>query len=258
MLKFDDDTAKLLETAYLGADFRRRRQASFDSLTPRPGQVIGDIGCGNGLMTAELARAVGPQGMVMGIDPSADMLAAAKERLAQADNVRLLEGSAEALPVEDASLDGAVSLQVFEYVPDIRKALAEVARVLKPSGRLVIGDMHFGTLAWFSEVPDRMKRMAESWERHVADVATPVSLIPAMRATGYEVEAVDVLPMVDTELRPDGLAMMMLVLMENFAVSNGHVSAEEARAWADEQHALATEGRFFQSLNHFVIRARRL
>ena len=70
MLKFDAETTKILDDAYQGADITRRRQASFDALTPIPGETIIDIGCGNGLLTGELARAVGPKGRVIGIDPS--------------------------------------------------------------------------------------------------------------------------------------------------------------------------------------------
>ncbi|WP_082643624.1 methyltransferase domain-containing protein [Ruegeria denitrificans] len=73
MLKFDAETTRLLEIAYQGAELTRRRQASFDALRPAPGETILDVGCGNGMLTAELARAVGSDGYVIGIDPSADM-----------------------------------------------------------------------------------------------------------------------------------------------------------------------------------------
>lgn len=257
MLQFDDKTAALLETAYQGADFRRRRRASFDALAPRPGQRIADIGCGNGWLTLELALAVGETGQVIGVDPSADMLALARQRTTGMPQVRLVEGPAESLPLEDGSLDGALSVQVFEYLPETAGALAGIRRALRSGGRLVIGDMHFGTLAWHSDDPARMARMIESWNAHVADVASAASLVPAIRDAGFEVTGVRPVTTVDTDLRPDGLARMMLILMESYAVSQGHVPADEARAWAEEQEALAREGRFFHTLTHFVISARR-
>jgi SAM-dependent methyltransferase len=208
-------------------------------------------------MTLDLSRAVGADGTVTGIDPSDAMLASARQRCAGRGNVTLLEGSADALPLPDAGLDGAVSLQVFEYVADIPAALAELARVLRPGGRLVIGDMHFGTIAWHSADPDRMARMLASWDRHVVDRALPATLPASMRAAGFDV--LDVLPFnsCDVVLRPDGLAAMMLILVRNYAVANGHVPEEEARAWEAEQRALARDGRFFFSLTHFVTVARR-
>ena len=59
MLKFDGEVTRILDNAYQGADLTRRRQASFDALQPSPGETILDIGCGNGMLTVELARAVG-------------------------------------------------------------------------------------------------------------------------------------------------------------------------------------------------------
>ena len=95
MLKFDAETAKLLDIAYQGADITRRRQATFDALKPAPGETILDIGCGNGLLTAELARAVGPSGRIIGIDPSSDMMVAAKERCGDYECVELRAGFRE-------------------------------------------------------------------------------------------------------------------------------------------------------------------
>lgn len=257
MLKFDDETARLLEVAYQGADFRRRRAVSFGALDPKPGETLADIGCGNGLLTIDLAHAVGREGRVWGVDPSGDMLAKAADRLAGLDQATLAQGTADSLPVEDATLDGALSLQVFEYIADTATALTEVRRALKPGGRLVLGDMHFETLAWFSENPERMRRMMDSWDLHVADPISPVSLVQALRRCGFTVENVQPHTSVDTELRPDGLARMMTILMRSYAVSNGHVLAEEADAWFEEQEQLAREGRFFHTLTHFVITARK-
>lgn len=257
MLAFDRETSAQLERAYHGADFRRRRQASFDALAPRPGQRLADIGCGNGHLTRELALAVAPEGEVVGVDPSAEMLELARERLSDLPNANHCEGTADALPLDDASLDGALSLQVFEYLDDVPGALADARRVLRDGARLVIGDMHFGTLTWFSDDPARMSRMCASWDRHVASTDLPARLPALLRAAGFEVTDVAPLTLSDSTLRPDGLARMMLTLMEAYAVSNGHVPADEARAWRDEQESLAADGRFFMSLTHFVVSARK-
>lgn len=257
MLKFDQATSAILERAYQGADFRDRRRASFDALSPAPGQRLADIGCGNGLLTRELALAVGPTGHVVGIDPSPEMRTLACERVADLENTVILEGTADALPVVDGALDGALSLQVFEYLAEPYAALRDVLRALRPGGRLALGDMHFGTLAWHSDTPERMARMCASWNRHVADPDLPAKLPSLMRRAGFEVVSVAPLTFTDTTLRPDGIARMMMILMESYAVSNGHVSADEARAWVEEQEQLALDGRFFMTLTHFVLSARK-
>lgn len=257
MLQFDETTAALLEDAYQGSDFAMRRRANFDALGARRGETVLDLGCGNGLLTLDLSRAVGPQGQAIGIDPSAAMLDAARARCAGRGNTRLIEAGAQALPLDDASLDRAVSLQVFEYFNDCAGPLAELHRCLRPGGRLVLGDMHFGTLAWFSDDPGRMDRMRRAWDRHVADPALPARLPAHLHDAGFRGVEMAPLTFCDTVLRPDGLARMMIHLMTAYAVQNGHVERPEAEAWAAEQGDLARAGRFFFALTHFVCTATR-
>ena len=257
MLKFDTETTELLERAYQGAEITRRRQASFDALTPAPGETILDIGCGNGLLTAELARAVGTTGKIIGVDPSADMLAAAKDRCKSQDNIEFRDGLAHKLPVEDASVDKAVSVQVFEYIPDIEPALDDALRCLKPNGRLVISDLHFDSLIWFTDDPERMQTMKSAWDAHFASGSVPEQLPALLKARGHVVEDVRSMTMTDHQLKPDGMAIMMMHLMKQFTASNGYVTPEVAQAWFDEQVSLARNGRFFFSLSQFVVIGRK-
>lgn len=257
MLKFDKETTRLLDIVYQGADITRRRQASFDALRPKADETIVDIGCGNGLLTLELARAVGSGGKTIGVDPSSDMLGPAKERCKGFDWVDIMIGTANELPVETGTVDKAVSVQVFEYLDDIPGAIAEVQRVLKPGGKLVIGDIHLDSLVWFSDDKDRMNRMIESWDHHFTQRDVPAILPSIMRDTGFVVEDVTPITTCDHTLKPDGLATMMMQLMARYAVDNSHVSDNEASAWLEEQKTLAAEGRFFYALTHFVVSARK-
>jgi SAM-dependent methyltransferase len=257
MLKFDADTARFLELTYHGADFTRRRQASFDAIDPGPGETVLDIGCGNGMLCAELARAVGETGTVLGIDPSADMRRAAQERCREYAQVEILAGSAAALPVTDAVADKALSVQVFEYLEDLNGASQDAFRALRSGGLLAVGGMHFDTLAWFSDDPARMDRMIKAWDQHVQIRDSPAQLPSALRQAGFDVETVRPLTICDHRLKPDGLAAMMMRLMRRYAVDNGHVTESEAQAWFDEQECLAIDGRFFFSLTHFVVLARK-
>src|SRR5438067_6788447 len=100
--------------------------------------VLGDLGCGTGETSAALAPFVRH---VIAVDASAAMLQAARKRLQAFDNVELRRGDLEALPVDDARLDAATLMLVLHYVPEPANALNEVARVLKPGGRLLLVDM---------------------------------------------------------------------------------------------------------------------
>jgi ubiquinone/menaquinone biosynthesis C-methylase UbiE/DNA-binding transcriptional ArsR family regulator len=100
--------------------------------------TVGDLGCGTGQMTAALAPFVRH---VIAVDASAAMLQAARKRLHGFENVELRRGDLEALPIDDARLDAAMLALVLHHLPEPGRALAEVGRVLKPRGRLLIVDM---------------------------------------------------------------------------------------------------------------------
>ena len=103
-----------------------------------PDWTVGDLGTGTGAFAEMVAPFVG---RVIAIDRSAEMLSAAKSRLADHDNVEIRSGELEALPVESGSLDLAVLLLVLHYVVEPRQVLEEAFRSLAPGGRLVIVDM---------------------------------------------------------------------------------------------------------------------
>lgn len=100
--------------------------------------VIGDLGCGTGAASAELAPYAR---RVVAVDESKAMLAAARRRLHDHGNVELRSGALEALPLDDGELDAAVMSLVLHYVAEPVAALSEARRVLKPGGRLVVVDM---------------------------------------------------------------------------------------------------------------------
>ncbi len=114
------------------------------SLGPiQPGASVLDLGCGAGFDACVAAFAVGPSGRVVGCDLSADMLHVAnagREDLCLS-NIGFVQGDLEDLPLATAGIDVALSNGVLNLVPDKPKALREIARVLKPGGRLQACDM---------------------------------------------------------------------------------------------------------------------
>jgi ArsR family transcriptional regulator len=103
-----------------------------------PSWTVGDLGCGTGQSSAALAPFVS---RVIAVDASAAMLQAAKKRLSGFDNIDLRRGELESLPIDDAKLDAATLMLVLHHLPEPERALAEVSRVLKPGGRLLVVDM---------------------------------------------------------------------------------------------------------------------
>jgi len=103
-----------------------------------PAWVVGDLGCGTGQVTEALAPFVA---RVIAVDGSAAMLQAAKKRFHGIDNVDLRRGELETLPIDDARLDAAILTLVLHHLPEPERALADIARVVKPGGRAIIVDM---------------------------------------------------------------------------------------------------------------------
>ncbi len=258
MLKFDEQTTKLLEIAYQGGDVTRRRRKAFDALYLSEGDTVVDIGCGNGLLTEEIARAVGRKGRVVGVDPSTDMRAPARSRCDAFPTVQIEDGLANALPLRDGEANKAVAVQVLEYLPDIPSAIREAHRALRSGGRFVAVDTGCKTLDWFSEDKDRMLRVQAAWDHHYTE-AHVAALWPSLtRDAGFAAIEVEPFTFCDVTLRPDGIAFMLMHLMSRYAAENGHMTEAETKAWFDEQVELANQGRFFFSLTYYRMSAIKL
>jgi SAM-dependent methyltransferase len=102
-----------------------------------PGGIALDVGSGPGSVTASLARAAGPDGLALGVDISEPMLARAV-RAEASPQVGFLRADAQRLPLRDQTVDAVVSTAVLQLIPDPVAALAEIARVLRPGGRLAV------------------------------------------------------------------------------------------------------------------------
>src|SRR5262245_51218679 len=109
----------------------------------RAGEVVLDMGCGAGIDTLLAARAVGPEGRVIGLDMTPEMVERARRNAHDAGlgNVEVREGLMEAIPLEDASVDVVVSNGVLNLSTRKSRVLAEARRVLRPGGRVSIADL---------------------------------------------------------------------------------------------------------------------
>jgi len=256
-ISFDAELLPQLEALYHTTDVVRRRRLVREALSAESGERIIDVGCGPGFYATELLMDVGPAGSVLGVDRSAQMLAAARHRSAGHENIQLREGDATSLPVDDHSFDAALCVQVLEYVADVPAALSEMYRALRPGGRVVVWDVDWSTVSLNSSDPDRTRRILGAWDGHLTHPALPRTLSGQLREAGFADVEVEGHAFSTVELDPESFFGVMIGLVEGYVGGRNDVPAEELRAWSDDLRELAARGEFFIALMQFCFKARR-
>lgn len=228
---------------------RSYKSVMFHALDARPGQTVLDLGCGPGTDLSTLAKAVSPSGRVIGIDSSQKMVEQARRRTEGLSAVEVQLGDIHTLPLEDGSIDRARTERVLQHVADPARALAEARRVLRPGGRLVMGEPDWDSLA--IDYPDI--EVSRAYTRHVTDKVVRNGVIGRQLArlapdAGFAVLAV--VP-VTSVFRDVQAADQVLGLQRNTerAVSAGYLSALASQRWLDD----LAEGPFFAAVTLYVV-----
>jgi SAM-dependent methyltransferase len=148
----------------------------------RPGEIVVDLGCGAGMDSFLAARAVGPQGRVIGIDMTDAMLekARANARAAGYANVEFRKGFIEALPIEDESVDVILSNCVINLSPEKPKVYAEAHRVLRPGGRVMVSDVVLERV-----LPDALLQSIEAYIGCVGGASLREPYLQTVRDAGF-------------------------------------------------------------------------
>lgn len=154
---------------------------------PSAGTRVLDIGCGPGAAVRRAARAGAD---ALGVDPSPAMVRIAERRSRRHPGASFAAGHAADLPVDDASIDVAWTIAAFHHWPDTDAGLSEVARVLAPGGRLLIGEKRLRKEGGHGLTPDGTTRLLADLERHgFGDATTTDVRLVALRMTIIEARA---------------------------------------------------------------------
>jgi len=252
---FDARLAAIIADAYRAGDVVETRQRVVDALQPRLGERLLDLGCGPGYMTYKLARSVGTDGLVEGIDLSQDMLTIAEQACTGLPQAKHRIADIVDLPFEDDSFDGAVAMQALAFVEDLDRALAEIKRVLTPGGRLIVLDTDYDSVVWESADRDRMARVLKAYDDHCPWPDLPRRLPEQFQRSGLRLTRVEAVPMLATELSPNKLIHGVIGLWRNYVVGNDLIDEAEADAWLAEQYERSAAGTFFFCVDRFVFTA---
>lgn len=240
----------------------RIRSAYLDAAPSWTGARVLEVGCGTGVVSRDLARRVGPGGSVLGVDPSPWLLREA-ERLAQAQHLTNLEftrGDARNLDLPSDSFDAAVAHTVLCHVPDAAALIAELTRVVRPGGHLVLfdGDYAANTI----NHPDRptTDRIVAAWlENVVHDSRIMRRASELFRRAGLELVRFDGHVHVECGTVAEDTSFIWTWALFALQQARTHdaVTEREGAAWLADLRGLNERGELFGSVTYYSAVVRR-
>ncbi|GAA1157997.1 class I SAM-dependent methyltransferase [Kribbella jejuensis] len=223
---------------------------ALDQLAPAPGETAVDVGSGTGedvlAFTAYGARAIG-------VEPSPGLRAEAVRRAAGAP-VEYVEGQAEALPFEDASVDVLRSERVLQHVDHPAVAVAEMARVLRPGGRIALIDTDWGTAIIHPADPDVLQRMFGYFRGETANPYSGRRLRGLLAEAGLEITGETAATWIEPQ---EGATTGFVGMMHTTAARAGVITDAEAEAFTQTLRDTAERGAFHMSLTMYAVSARK-
>jgi SAM-dependent methyltransferase len=254
----DDFLAADLEVQIAALDHQSRlpgisrlRAWSLAVLGLKPGERVLDIGSGTGECARLLAEAVGDTGEAIGLDPNEGMRAEAGRR---ARGARFVDGNAYDLPFADGSLDAVTCERVFQHLTDPDRVAKEIARVLRPGGRVVITDIDWATAVIHPGDLDIVRAVTEAMRGGVTNPFAARRLPGQLVRAGLAVADIGSQAMLQSPAEATGPLVKMLGRM---AVDRGVIDADRCEKFLTELAAGAESGDFLMSVTMFAVLARR-
>ena len=233
-------TQRLMATSSAGI---ARRKIIMDNLNLKADTAIIDIGCGGGHLLELLAKSLGPDGIVYGLDPSEDQISQAQMKCADFKNVSLLNSSATKIDLESANCDVVTSTQTLEYIPDVDAALSECRRLLKSYGEFLNISILWDYFRFYGAEEKLNKRIHDAFRAHCSHQMLPMELPGKLKKLGYKNIKHRSLPFMITNRDQNSPARYTEKAMSAFALGQG-LSESEVQEWRDQLGKAETEGRF--------------
>jgi SAM-dependent methyltransferase len=252
-----DADAYLAYLDSVGEVFRDVIRFGVDALHLGAGGAVLDVGCGHGACLSLLAQRVGRSGRVAGIDASAAMVAAARRRVAAQGLAAVVQrGDARELPFGDSVFDAARIDRVLMFVRDPQGALAELARVVRPGGRLCVTEGDVGTHAIDADDVATTRTMLAALSDRSPQGWIGRRLRSMALDLGWKDVELQLVPILSTSYAEwnDRLGVESQAAL---AVSQGLVTQEAVASWLDDLRTRDAQGRFTATALLFVVTATR-
>ncbi|HEV8718134.1 MAG TPA: methyltransferase domain-containing protein [Candidatus Binatia bacterium] len=247
-----------LDTASAQEPIQAFKRRTFELLEVKPGAQLLDIGCGTGDDGRTLAQMVGSTGRVVGVDHSETMIAEARKR-AEGSNlpVEYQVGEAQHMDFANDTFDGCRAERVFMHVENPRQTLAEMIRITRPGGRIVVLDPDFETLI----IDAANRSLTRKILNFCCDRIVRNGWIGRQRPRLFrEAQLTDISIFADSWIQTNYTVFMQSLRFREFtdrAQEAGVVSATEAASWLEELEQASQEGRFFAAMTFFFVSGRK-
>ncbi|UJB72233.1 methyltransferase domain-containing protein (plasmid) [Acaryochloris sp. 'Moss Beach'] len=210
-----------LDTATAQAEMQRYKQKTYDLLAV-PGAFLLDVGCGTGEDAVALSKRVGPDGKVIGLDCSDALIQEARRRITVQDlPLTFKVGDVHHLKLADDSIDGCRADRLFMHIANRQQALAEMTRVTRPGGRILVREPDWDTLIVDHAHRDLTRQiLRQHFDHSIRHSASGGELFRLFHQAGLTQVAV-----ADTST----------LILTDFSTANRLFGLEDAAAWAKAQ-----------------------
>lgn len=254
-----DRLVQILEERGATSELAELRGRWLEFTGVRPGYHVLDVGCGTGVVTRDLAQRVGEQGRVVGVDRSRHLIQEAVRRVkGQGLEGRIEFRSADGavLPFPDGSFDLVLAATVFSHIPNGLEVLAEMARVTRSGGMVVVFDHDIDTIVVNASDRELSRRIIHAYcDGYFTSGWAGRELYGLFRQVSLE--DICILPLVLSSTEFGAYWQQVVERASTVAVKTGAVSQEEADKWRVDLEQKGGEGRFFGCRNYYCLRGRK-
>ena len=217
-----------------------------------PGQRVLDVGCGVGDTVARLSRLTGPRGRAVGVDSSVHMVEEARQRAQGQAGLEYRVGDAYGLDFPDGAFDACYAEKVFVHLREPHRVLAEMARVTRPGGRVLVFEMDAETMVVSARDRTVTRRILQQLVDRFGNGWAGRGLYGQMKEVGLT--ALQVVPqtLVLTDFqRADAYWKFSAIAQRT--VETGAITSRQAREWVRSLQDADREGHFFNALTAFLV-----
>ena len=243
--------AFILDTMAARPAVRTLKDWALAQLAPAAGETAVDVGSGTGEDVVAFAELVGPDGRAIGVEPSPGLREEAAKRAA-GKSVEYVDGHAEVLPFEDESVDVLRCERVLQHVDNPPAVVQEMARVLRPGGRIALIDTDWSTAIIHPADPDVLQRMVDYFLRESANPFSGRQLRGLLADAGLEITGETAATWNEPQ---EGARQGFVAMMHVSAAQAGVITQAEADAFAKGLAEAADRGAFHLSLTMYAVSA---